>query len=131
MTPPPAMTTCSGPSVIAETGPSTSSVTACEQSGRWGPYRQASPSPARHRPGARSARQERCLSIPSQTGREVMKRFGFAAGLVLAVVAVLGLAGPASAQVPVPFQGRLVGVDIGTPQVPPLVSVQVKATGDA
>ena len=37
------------------------------QSGRWGPYRQASPSPARHRPGARSARRERCLSILSQT----------------------------------------------------------------
>src|SRR5262245_53449589 len=31
-----------------------------EQSGRWGPYRQASPSPARHRPGARSARRPRC-----------------------------------------------------------------------
>src|SRR5262245_3476418 len=29
-------------------------------SGRWGPYRQASPPPARHRPGARSARRMRC-----------------------------------------------------------------------
>src|SRR6476660_3872671 len=29
-----------------------------EESGRWGPYRQASPPPARHRPGARSARRE-------------------------------------------------------------------------
>src|SRR5262249_52156357 len=28
------------------------------RSGRWGPYRQASPPPARHRPGARSARRE-------------------------------------------------------------------------
>src|SRR5262249_33074359 len=28
-----------------------------QQSGRWGPYRQASPPPARHRPGARSARR--------------------------------------------------------------------------
>src|SRR3954454_8121261 len=27
------------------------------RSGRWGPYRQASPPPARHRPGARSARR--------------------------------------------------------------------------
>ena len=27
------------------------------ESGRWGPYRQASPPPARHRPGARSARR--------------------------------------------------------------------------
>src|SRR5437764_252938 len=33
-----------------------------QKSGRWGPYRQASPSPARHRPGARSARRERCCS---------------------------------------------------------------------
>src|SRR5262245_48951797 len=40
------------------------------QSGRWGPYRQASPSPARHRPGARSARRQRCLSIISQTNLE-------------------------------------------------------------
>ena len=38
------------------------------------PYRQASSSPARHRPGARSAHWERCLSILSQTGREDMKR---------------------------------------------------------
>src|SRR5262245_51539888 len=30
------------------------------KNGRWGPYRQASPSPARHRPGARSARRQRC-----------------------------------------------------------------------
>src|SRR5262249_24918603 len=28
--------------------------------GRWGPYRQASPSPDRHRPGARSARRDDC-----------------------------------------------------------------------
>src|SRR2546430_520137 len=38
-----------------------------KQSGRWGPYRQASPPPARHRPGARSARRERCLSIVTRT----------------------------------------------------------------
>src|SRR5262245_54727958 len=30
------------------------------KNGRWGPYRQASPSPTRHRPGARSARRQRC-----------------------------------------------------------------------
>ena len=42
-----------------------------KQSGRWGPYRQASPPPARHRPGARSARRERCLSILSQTEGEM------------------------------------------------------------
>ena len=33
------------------------------QSGRWGPYRQASPSPARHRPGARSAPVAMCSSL--------------------------------------------------------------------
>jgi hypothetical protein len=60
-----------------------------------------------------------------------MKRFSSAASLALAVVVVLGLAGPVAAQVPVPFSGRLAGVDVGTPQVPPLVSVQVKATGIA
>src|SRR6266568_968124 len=37
------------------------------KSGRWGRYRQASPPPARHRPGARSARRERCSSIVSRT----------------------------------------------------------------
>ena len=60
-----------------------------------------------------------------------MKRFSSAASLALAVVVVLGLAGPVAAQVPVPFSGRLAGVDVGTPQVPPLVSAQVKATGIA
>src|SRR5688572_21484382 len=40
------------------------------ESGRWGPYRQASPSPARHRPGARSARRERCLLSLTQTNVE-------------------------------------------------------------
>src|SRR5262249_29161470 len=33
-------------------------MTPAMKSGRWGPYRQASPAPARHRPGARSARRE-------------------------------------------------------------------------
>src|SRR5689334_22738649 len=37
------------------------------QSGRRGPYRQASPPPARHRPGARSARRGRCLPTLPQT----------------------------------------------------------------
>jgi len=40
------------------------------QSGRWGPYRQASPSPAQHRPGAQSARWEGCFASESQTNRE-------------------------------------------------------------
>lgn len=60
-----------------------------------------------------------------------MKRHSFAPTLALAVVIAPGLAGPVAAQVPVPFYGRLVGVDIGTPTVPPLASVQVKATGNA
>src|SRR5262249_26112294 len=34
-----------------------------QRSGRWGPYRQASPPPARHRPGARSARRGRWFSL--------------------------------------------------------------------
>src|SRR5262249_40208545 len=38
-----------------------------ERSGRRGPYRQASPPRARHRPGARSARRPRCHSTLSQT----------------------------------------------------------------
>ena len=38
-----------------------------------------------------------------------MKRYSFAAGLALAVVAVLGLAGPAAAGEQVPFQGTLQG----------------------
>src|SRR5215218_4696617 len=59
--------------------------------GRWGPYRQASPQPARHRPGARSARRERCLSIRLQTKRRgQMKRLSITASFALAVVAVLG-----------------------------------------
>src|ERR1700757_1940108 len=33
-------------------------MTPAMKSSRWGPYRQASPSPARHRPGARSARRK-------------------------------------------------------------------------
>src|SRR5438270_6246598 len=37
------------------------------EGGRWGPYRQASPPPARHGPGARSARRPRCLFSLSQT----------------------------------------------------------------
>jgi hypothetical protein len=37
------------------------------QSGRRGPDRQASPPPARHRPGARTARRMRCLLLLMQT----------------------------------------------------------------
>src|SRR5438067_3244280 len=68
------------------------------RSGRWGPYRQASPPPARHRPGARSARRERCLFLPSQTIWSLdMKGYSFPASLALAVIGLLGLAGPGAA----------------------------------
>src|SRR5205823_4582636 len=89
------------------------------------------PSPARHRPGARSARPERCLFILSQTGREAMKRYSSAAGLALAVVAVLGLTGPAAAGEQVPFKGSFEGDVTHTPLDPPFDSVYVDATGNA
>src|SRR5260370_8160976 len=42
-------------------------------SGGWGAYREASPPPARHRPGARFARRERCSihCIADQPGKGV------------------------------------------------------------
>src|SRR4029453_3838523 len=40
------------------------------ESGRWGPYRQASPPPARHRPGERSARREGRLHSIADHSRE-------------------------------------------------------------
>ena len=60
-----------------------------------------------------------------------MKRFSSAAGFALALVVVLGLTRPVAAQTPVPFYGRFVGVDVSTPLVPPMVSAQVTATGNA
>lgn len=60
-----------------------------------------------------------------------MKRYSFAASLALAIVAVLGLARPAAAQLQVPFVGALDGVVTRTPLAPPLVSVLVTATGSA
>src|SRR5581483_2006042 len=102
------------------------------KSGRWGPYRQASPPPARHRPGARSARRERCLSIVKQAARrESMKRHRRAAGLALAVLSVLSLAGPAAAGEQVPFKGSLGGDVTVTPLAPPSLQVDVEATGEA
>jgi hypothetical protein len=59
-----------------------------------------------------------------------MKRHSSAAILALAVMAVLGLAGPARAQQQVPFKGSLEGVVTVTPLQPPYVSVLVKATGN-
>ena len=60
-----------------------------------------------------------------------MKRFSSAAGLALAVVVVLGLAGPAAAGEQVPFKGSYEGDDVGTPLVPPFAAVTVEATGNA
>src|SRR5262245_43925791 len=61
-----------------------------------------------------------------------MKRYNSAVCLGLAVLAVLGLAGPAAAQVQVPFKGGLVGIDASVP-IPntTLVSATVNATGNA
>ena len=60
-----------------------------------------------------------------------MKRHSSAAGIALAVSAVLGLAGPGAAGEQVPFKGSLEGVVTVTPLKPPNVSVLVKATGNA
>ena len=60
-----------------------------------------------------------------------MKRHSSAASLALAVLAVLGLAGPALAQQQVPFKGSLNGVvQVGAP-TPQGVPVLVNATGNA
>jgi hypothetical protein len=54
-----------------------------------------------------------------------------AAGLVLAVVALVRLAGPAKAGEQVPFQGRLDGVVTHTAVDPSTDAVLVEATGEA
>ena len=60
-----------------------------------------------------------------------MKRFSSVAGLVLAVVAVLGLAGPAAAGDQVPFEGKLDG-DVTHASVDAQTdAVLVEATGSA
>ena len=60
-----------------------------------------------------------------------MKRFSSAAGLALAVVAVLGLAGPAAAGGPVPFKGSLAGDVTRTPVGPRTDFVLIEAEGTA
>jgi hypothetical protein len=60
-----------------------------------------------------------------------MKRHISVASLALAVVAVLGLAGPAAAGEQVPFKGSLEGDVTHTPLAPPFDSVYVDATGNA
>ena len=60
-----------------------------------------------------------------------MRRFRSAAGLALAVVAALGLAGPMLAGEPVPFRGSLVGDVTHTPVDARTDFVLVEATGTA
>src|SRR4051812_31828381 len=89
------------------------------------------PSPTWHCLGARSARRERCPTTRSRTTRrELMKYRSSAASLALAVVAVLGLAGPAAAQHQVPFHGVFEGDYTVTP-IPgtPTATLVVTASG--
>ena len=60
-----------------------------------------------------------------------MNRYSTVAGLALAVVVGLGLAGPAAAGEQVPFNGSLDGDVTHTPLDPPFDSVYVDATGNA
>lgn len=60
-----------------------------------------------------------------------MKRHNFAAHLVLAALAVLGLASPAAAGDQVPFKGNLDGIVTHTPIDPLHDQVDVEATGNA
>jgi hypothetical protein len=60
-----------------------------------------------------------------------MRQFRCAASLALAIVAVLGLTGPAAAGEQVPLKGGYEGEDVGTPLAPPFVSAEVTATGNA
>jgi hypothetical protein len=62
-----------------------------------------------------------------------MNRFSSAAGLALAVVAILGPAGPGRADEQVPFRGRLQGAFTSTliSANPPIASVLLQGTGNA
>lgn len=60
-----------------------------------------------------------------------MRLRSFAAGLALAVVALVGLAGPAAAGEQVPFRGRLDGVVSHTAVSPTVDSVLIEAGGSA
>ena len=60
-----------------------------------------------------------------------MNRFSSAAGLALAALAVMGLAGPAAAGEQVPFKGRLKGAFTVTSVSPPIVNEIVTGTGNA
>ena len=58
-----------------------------------------------------------------------MKRYSSAASLALAVLAVLGLAGPVAAGEQVPFKGSLEGDVTVTPLTPPFVQVRCGGHG--
>ena len=60
-----------------------------------------------------------------------MKRRNIAAGLALAALVVLGLAGPVAAGDQVPFKGSLDGVATVTPRTPPFVFVNIEGEGHA
>jgi hypothetical protein len=60
-----------------------------------------------------------------------MIRHSSAASLALAFLAVLGLAGPVPAGEQVPFKGSFEGDVTVSPLAPPLVMVDVEATGNA
>jgi hypothetical protein len=62
--------------------------------------------------------------------RDAMKRHSSAASLVLAVLVVLGLAGPVAAGEQVPFKGRFAGIATVTGG-PSILSGDVLATGNA
>ena len=60
-----------------------------------------------------------------------MKRFSSAAGLALATLVVLGLAGPVAAGEQVPFKGSFEGDVTVTPLAPPFLQADVEAMGKA
>jgi hypothetical protein len=61
-----------------------------------------------------------------------MNRRRFAAGLTLALLALLGVAGPAAAGVPLPFKGSMEGVHVSrTPLDPPRFFDVFKTQGEA
>ena len=59
-----------------------------------------------------------------------MKRYSSAARFALAVLTVVGLAGPVAAEEQVPFKGSLDGI-VTVTGTPPIVSVLVNASGNA
>jgi hypothetical protein len=102
-----------------------------EVSGRWGPYRQVSPPPARHHPGARSGRLgDVSLFYRRPDGEVTCNVSVLQASLAQAVVAAVGLGGPVSAGEPLTLNGRLEG-DVTRTAEPLLVLVGVDATGNA